>query len=127
MSVITPIATKMVRRDERRRGSMIGIGGSLSAPPLPHHRAYGAVHGGSRSCANTLGTGMGDRAILSTHWRARWRGLYFGRDTKDRGRCRPYSLQPMSRPRLRQVPPGGAVVFSTGAKEQPAVAAGPSA
>src|SRR3982075_384976 len=25
----------------------IGIGGSLSAPPLPHHRAYGSVHGGS--------------------------------------------------------------------------------
>src|SRR5262245_28513915 len=27
----------------------IGIGGSLAAPPLPHHRAYGSVHGGSRS------------------------------------------------------------------------------
>ena len=27
----------------------IGIGGSLSAPPLPHHRAYGSVHGGSAS------------------------------------------------------------------------------
>ena len=26
---------------------MIGIGGSLAAPPLPHHRAYGSVHGGS--------------------------------------------------------------------------------
>src|SRR3981081_4303331 len=26
----------------------IGIGGSLSAPPLPHHRAYGSVHGGSK-------------------------------------------------------------------------------
>ncbi len=25
----------------------IGIGGSLTAPPLPHHRAYGSVHGGS--------------------------------------------------------------------------------
>src|ERR1700745_3291993 len=23
---------------------------------LPHHRAYGSVHGGSRSCANTIGT-----------------------------------------------------------------------
>jgi hypothetical protein len=32
----------------------IGIGGSLAAPPLPHHRAYGSVHGGSRSCANTI-------------------------------------------------------------------------
>jgi len=25
----------------------IGIGGGLAAPPLPHHRAYGSVHGGS--------------------------------------------------------------------------------
>jgi hypothetical protein len=38
---------------------VIGIGGSLAAPPLPHHRAYGSVHGGSRSCANTLGTRVG--------------------------------------------------------------------
>jgi arsenical pump membrane protein len=41
----------------------IGIGGSLAAPPLPHHRAYGSVRGGSRSCANTRRTRMGDRAI----------------------------------------------------------------
>jgi hypothetical protein len=26
---------------------LIGIGGRLAAPPLPHHRAYGSVHGGS--------------------------------------------------------------------------------
>src|SRR5215211_90934 len=25
----------------------IGIGGSLAAPPLPHHRTYGSVYGGS--------------------------------------------------------------------------------
>ena len=42
---------------------MIGIGGSLAAPPLPHHRAYGSVHGGSRSCANAIRSRMGDRAI----------------------------------------------------------------
>ena len=29
----------------------IGIGGSLAAPPLPHHRAYGSVHGGSADYA----------------------------------------------------------------------------
>ena len=45
-----------------KRGK-IGIGGSLAAPPLPHHRAYGSVHGGSRSCANTIGTRMADRVI----------------------------------------------------------------
>ena len=32
----------------------IGIGGSLAAPPLPHHRTYGSVYGGSRGYANTL-------------------------------------------------------------------------
>src|ERR1700719_2686516 len=32
----------------------IGIGGSLTAPPLPHHRTYGSVYGGSRSYANAL-------------------------------------------------------------------------
>jgi len=28
---------------------LIGIGGRLAAPLLPHHRAYGSVHGGSAS------------------------------------------------------------------------------
>ena len=42
---------------------LIGIGGSLSAPPLPHHRTYGSVYGGSRSCANARRPKMGDRAI----------------------------------------------------------------
>ena len=32
-----------------RNRKKIGIGGSLAAPPLPHHRAYGSVHGGSDS------------------------------------------------------------------------------
>jgi hypothetical protein len=41
----------------------IGIGGSLAAPPLPHHRTYGSVYGGSRSCANALRSMSGDRAI----------------------------------------------------------------
>src|SRR6516225_8469718 len=43
----------------KHKVAAIGIGGSLAAPPLPHHRAYGSVHGGSRSCANTLGTRVG--------------------------------------------------------------------
>jgi hypothetical protein len=30
-----------------RCGLQIGIGGSLAAPPLPHHRTYGSVYGGS--------------------------------------------------------------------------------
>lgn len=27
--------------------TLIGIGAGLAARPLPHHRAYGSVHGGS--------------------------------------------------------------------------------
>ena len=42
---------------------MIGIGGSLAAPPLPHHRTYGSVYGGSRSYANALRSRRGTRAI----------------------------------------------------------------
>ncbi len=43
--------------------ALIGIGGSLAAPPLPHHRTYGSVYGGSRSYANARRTRTGGRAI----------------------------------------------------------------
>src|SRR5258707_8944930 len=39
---------------------LIGIGGSLATPPLPHHRTYGSVYGGSRSYANALRSRTGD-------------------------------------------------------------------
>jgi hypothetical protein len=42
----------------------IGIGGSLTAPPLPHHGVYGSVHGGSVA-ASCGGRGPG--------WEDRWR------------------------------------------------------
>ena len=60
--VIPRLASEIARLDSGpaaalRRGPLagagtaafwkIGIGGSLAAPPLPHHRAYGSVHGGS--------------------------------------------------------------------------------
>ena len=32
----------------------IGIGGSLAAPPLPHHRTYGSVYGGSLDEARAI-------------------------------------------------------------------------
>jgi hypothetical protein len=37
--------------------------GSLAAPPLPHHRTYGSVYGGSRSHANALRSRTVSRAI----------------------------------------------------------------
>src|SRR6202022_1145084 len=49
--------------------ALIGIGGSLAAPPLPHHRTYGSVYGGSRICANALRSRRGDRAISNEHWK----------------------------------------------------------
>jgi putative tryptophan/tyrosine transport system substrate-binding protein len=51
------------RLDLGRDGPKIGIGGSLAAPPLPHHRTYGSVYGGSRSCANALRSRTVSRAI----------------------------------------------------------------
>ncbi|HVH85294.1 MAG TPA: hypothetical protein VM912_01120, partial [Terriglobales bacterium] len=31
----------------RRPDELIGIGATVARGPLPHHRAYGSVHGGS--------------------------------------------------------------------------------
>src|SRR5712671_2921234 len=50
-----PSTADIAHRDHHfRKVPMIGIGGSLAAPPLPHHRTYGSVYGGSRSYANAL-------------------------------------------------------------------------
>ena len=37
-----------VLRARLRGGIVIGIGAAVTRRPLPHHRAYGSVHGGSR-------------------------------------------------------------------------------
>ena len=63
MSGLPSIATELRTSLEVRFVPLIGIGGSLAAPPLPHHRTYGSVYGGSRSYANALRSGTGDRAI----------------------------------------------------------------
>src|SRR5467141_2928605 len=41
----------------------IGIGGSLTTPPLPHHRTYGSVYGGSIDQAGLVPQQLQDRAI----------------------------------------------------------------
>ncbi len=33
---------------------LIGIGAAVTRRPLPHHRAYGSVHGGSSRLRRTL-------------------------------------------------------------------------
>ena len=45
-AVRQPFAAGNIFGETTRRAS-IGIGGSLAAPPLPHHRTYGSVYGGS--------------------------------------------------------------------------------
>jgi hypothetical protein len=42
---------------------MIGIGAAVTRRPLPHHRTYGSVYGGSRSYANNPRITKEDRAI----------------------------------------------------------------
>jgi FtsH-like protein len=44
-------------------GVLIGIGGRLATPPLPHHQAYGSVPWRFESLANTHRTRTGGRAI----------------------------------------------------------------
>src|SRR6266567_2606387 len=56
------------------RLGLIGIGGHLATPPLPHHRAYGSVPRRFESLANTRRTRTGGRVISSAHWRALRRG-----------------------------------------------------
>jgi serine/threonine protein kinase len=41
-----------------------------AARPLPHHRAYGSVHGGSKRCPNTARTTKGDHDHGKRHSKA---------------------------------------------------------
>src|SRR5688572_10432789 len=42
-------STYLTHPSEPRSGERIGIGAAVTHRPLPHHRAYGSVHGGSSS------------------------------------------------------------------------------
>lgn len=43
---------------------LIGIGAAVTRRPLPHHRAYGSVHGGSRGYAGGSSTSEGSPSDL---------------------------------------------------------------
>jgi hypothetical protein len=109
------------------QGDLIGIGAAVTHRPLPHHRAYGSVHGGSSGYANTPRLMTEDRASGSTHSRARRTELWTGRGTKGHDRCQPYYSPAAPRPPAGSVPPGDGAVFSTAATERPEAATGPSA
>ena len=44
---LTPGRTVVAENVRDLQSWSIGIGGSLTTPPLPHHRTYGSVYGGS--------------------------------------------------------------------------------
>jgi hypothetical protein len=51
------------RKRNGRYVPMIGIGAAVARRPLPNHRAYGSVHGGSRGYAIIRRPAKEDRAI----------------------------------------------------------------
>jgi len=53
----------------------IGIGAAVTHRPLPHHRAYGSVHGGSIGYASNPRLTTEDRGTGSRHSTARPREL----------------------------------------------------
>src|SRR5437588_10770839 len=66
----------------------IGIGAVVTHRPLPHHRAYGSVHGGSIGYANSPRLMTEDRGTGSRHSTVRPRELWTGPNTTVRDRCR---------------------------------------
>jgi hypothetical protein len=102
-------------------GGAIGIGGSLAASPLPHHRTYGSVSGGSLVrrwwiffCTSAEGVGHGVRRTGCGSFERRRPGftlcrrskasyLVFGRLAGSRS---PYlRVLPAFRPSAKLVPP----------------------
>ena len=109
-----------------READLIGIGAAVACRPLPHHRAYGSVHGGSRSYALTRRRMREGQAIGSRHWKALQTRLWLVRDTRDQDHCRrcysPFAAALL----VPTVPPCDDVEFSIVAKEQHEVADEPS-
>jgi hypothetical protein len=104
----------------------IGIGEAVTRRPLPHHRAYGSVHGGSIGYASSPRLAMEDRGTGSRHSTARPRELWTGPSTTDRDRCRRcYALTADALP-ARAVPHDDDGRSSIAAKKRPASAAGPT-
>src|SRR6266567_938902 len=104
----------------------IGIGAAVTHRPLPHHRAYGSVHGGSIGYASNPRLTTEDRGTGSKHSIARPRELWTGPSTTDRDRCRRCYPQAAGALPVRAVPRGDDGRFSTVATSRFAVAAGPT-
>src|SRR5260370_6188346 len=95
---------------------LIGIGAAVACRPLPHHRAYGSVHGGSRSYASSSRITKEDRASGSMHWKARQRGLWRGPGTKGHDHFQQCWLPVACVPQASTMPPDDGVWSSTAAR-----------
>src|SRR5580693_658457 len=101
------------RTDGRRRNArLIGIGAAVTCRPLPHHRANGSVHGGSRGYASSSRTVKEGRASGSMHWKLRLIELSNGPGTRDRDHYRPYWRPVAGVPPVAATQLGDGVEFS---------------
>ena len=85
-----------------RDAGLIGIGAAVTCRPLPHHRAYGSVHGGSRSWASNSRTVKEGRVSGSMHSKLPRRELWSGPGTRGRNHYRPYWRPVAEYPQLQQ-------------------------
>src|ERR1051325_8472337 len=112
--------------DRVQMADLIGIGAAVTRRPLPHHRAYGSVHGGSSGYATAPrpmkeGRASGSRPSKATHGECASEP-----DTKDHDRCRPYCSPSADGPLVPAVRLGADVEFSTAARAHSAVCAAPN-
>ena len=63
-----PEHLRRIRFNDTKTGKRIGIGGRLTTPPLPHHRTYGSVYGGSVNYAVCWARGKESRVLQRTSW-----------------------------------------------------------
>src|SRR5262249_50812597 len=97
----------------------IGIGATVARRPLPHHRAYGSVHGGSKRFPNVARTTKGDHDHGKRQTKAQNKWLSNGPYAMGHGRWQQYP-PPIGRVPLTQPSRhAGGVWFSTAAIAQP--------
>src|ERR1035438_455991 len=77
----------------------IGIGGRIAPPPLPHHRTYGSIYGGSIGYASDPQAMTEVLARRELHWTGRCPEPGSGLHATDRDDCQRCSPPvPRSRP-----------------------------
>jgi hypothetical protein len=99
-----------------RHARLISMGAAVACRPLPHHRAYGSVHGGSRSYASSSRITKEDRASGSMHWKARQKGLSRGPGTRGHDHFQQCWLPVACVPQAATMPPDDGAWSSTAAK-----------